>query len=253
MTRKEQIRFRNRFFKEAGANVAMFADMLRELPDAAFYIKDLKGRIVTLNRRNCEICNLADEFEAVGLRSDQLFPASLAGAYMKDDAKVLRSGKPLLNVLSAYPNDYSENFEHKSVYPVKNASGKVIGTACLYRLVPNPEKVPSWHGLMKKITAYVGEHYAENLTVESLAKLAGTSVSKFTRAFVRTLGIPPGKYIASVRLTAARQMLESSDRTLVEIAQETGFYDLSHFSRIFKRERGVTPGQYRRDHLKIRG
>lgn len=252
MTRREQIRFRNRFFREAGANSAMFVDMLRELPDAAFYIKDASGRIVTLNQRNCEICGLADEFEAVGLRSDQLFASSLASAYMEDDAKVLKTGKALVNVLSPYPNDYSENFEYKSVYPVRTAQGKVIGTACLYRLVPNPEKVPSWHGLLKRITGYIGEHYAESITVEHLAKLSGTSVSKFTRAFVRTFDISPGKYVSNIRLTAARQLLERSDETLVDIALKTGFYDLSHFTRTFKKEFGKTPGRYRREHLKLR-
>lgn len=252
MTRKEQIRFRNRFFKEAGANVAMFADMLRELPDAAFYIKDASGRIVTLNRRNCEICSLTDEFKAIGLRSDQLFASSLAAAYMEDDAKVLKTGKPLVNVLSPYPNDYSENFEYKSVYPVCNAGGKVIGTACLYRLVPNPEKVPSWHGIMKRITVYINEHYADSITVEHLAKLSGTSVSKFTRAFVRTFDVSPGKYVANIRLTAARQLLESSDKPLVDIAQETGYYDLSHLTRAFRGEFGKTPGAYRREHHKLR-
>lgn len=251
MTRKQQILFRDSFFRDAGANVVLFVDMLRELPEAAFYIKDLDGRIVTLNRRNCELCGLADEFEAVGLRSDQLFPSSLATAYMADDAKVLKTGKPLLNVLSPYPNDYSGNFEYKSIYPVRNAQGKVIGTACLYRLVPNPEKVPSWHGLLKKITGYIREHYSENITNESLAKLSGTSLSKFTRAFVRTFDVPPGKYVASIRLTAARQLLERSDKTLVDIAQETGFYDLSHFTRAFKKEFGKTPGHYRKEHLRL--
>lgn len=252
MTRREQIRFRNRFFREAGANVAMFVDMLRELPDAAFYIKDATGRIVTLNQRNCEICSLADEFEAIGLRSDQLFASSLASAYMEDDAKVLKTGKALVNVLSPYPNDYSDNFEYKSVYPVRNANGRVIGTACLYRLVPNPEKVPSWHGLMKRITGYINEHYAECITVEHLAKLSGTSVSKFTRAFVRTFDISPGKYVSNIRLTAARQLLEHSDKPLVDIAQETGYYDLSHFTRAFRGEFGKTPGRYRREHLNLR-
>lgn len=253
MTRKEQIRFRKHFFRKAGANFAMFVDMLHDLPDAAFYIKDASGRIVTLNHRNCEICRLTDEFDAIGLRSDQLFASSLAAPYMKDDAKVLKSGKPLVNVLSPYPNDYSENFECKSVYPIRDAAGKVIGTACLYRFVPNPEKVPSWHGLLKRITGYINEHYAEteSVTVKRLAELSGTSISKFTRAFVRTFDISPGKYVANIRLTAARQLLEGSEKTLVVIAQETGFYDLSHFSRAFKSEYGKTPGLYRQEHLKL--
>ena len=56
-----------------------------------------------------------------------------------------------------------------------------------------------------------------------------------------------------MRINIARKLLEKTEMSVSAIAQEAGFYDLSHFSRIFKRERGVTPGQYRRDHLKIRG
>lgn len=251
MNKQEKIRFQQDFFKKAGRNAKVFAEMFNGLSEVAFYIKDTQGRIVTLNRRNCEICNLKDEMDAVGKRSDQLFAEQLASAYMADDRAVLKTGKPIVNSLSAYPNDYSSNFEYKSVYPIKGQNGRIIGTTCLYRLVPNPEKVPSWHGLMKKITLYISEHYAENLSVSQLAKLVGTSTSKFTRAFIRTLNITPGKYINNIRLTVARQMLETTDKTLVEIAQETGFYDLSHFTRAFKRERQTTPGQYRRQYLSM--
>lgn len=251
MNKQAKIRFQHDFFRRAGRNVEMFAMMINELPDVGFYIKDAQGRIVTLNRRNCEICNLKDEMDAVGKRSDQLFAEQLASAYMADDKTVLKTGKPLINSLSAYPNDYSSNFEYKSVYPVKGPNGRIIGTSCLYRLVPNPEKVPSWHGLMKKITLYINDHYAEDLSVSQLAKLIGTSTSKFTRAFIRTLNITPGKYINNIRLTVARQMLETTDKTLVEIAQETGFYDLSHFTRAFKKERKTTPGQYRHKYLSM--
>ena len=252
MDRQDKIRFQQGFFKRAGRNAKVFITMINELPDVGFYIKDAQGRIVTLNRRNCEICNLKDEMDAVGKRSDQLFSEQLASAYMADDQAVLKTGKPIVNRLSAYPNDYSSNFEYKSVYPIKGRNGRIIGTTCLYRLVPNPEKVPSWHGLMKKITLYINDHYAEDISVSQLARLIGTSTSKFTRAFIRTLSITPGKYINNIRLTAARQMLETTDKTLVEIAQETGFYDLSHFTRTFKKEFGKTPGRYRREHLKLR-
>ena len=251
MNKQEKIRYQQDFFKRAGRNVKTFIQMICGLPDVGFYIKDKQGRIVALNRRNCEICNLKDEIDAIGKRSDQLFSKQLASAYMGDDKTVLETGKPLVNCLSAYPNDYSSNFEYKSVYPIKGKNGRIIGTTCLYRLVPNPEKVPSWHGLMKKITLYINEHYAEDISVTQMAKLIGTSTSKFTRAFIRTLSITPGKYITNIRLTAARQMLETTDKTLVEIAQETGFYDLSHFTRIFKSERKMTPGQYRRQYLSI--
>ena len=252
MTKEEKTAFREAFFRKAGANLLSLKRMLDTLPDVAFYIKDTKQRIVALNRRNCEICNIRDEFDAVGYRSDELFPNVQAAAYMSADRAVIRTGEPIVNVLSPYPADRSASFTYKSVFPVVDGQGRIIGTTCLYRLVPNPEKVPSWHGLMKQITGYINEHYAESITVEHLAKISGTSVSKFTRAFVRTFDISPGKYISNIRLTAARQLLEHSDKPLVDIAQETGYYDLSHFTRAFRGEFGKTPGRYRREHLKLR-
>jgi len=52
-----------------------------------------------------------------------------------------------------------------------------------------------------------------------------------------------------VRITAARTLLETSDRTIADIACETGFYDHSHFTRTFKRIVGISPGLYRKNHL----
>ena len=52
----------------------------------------------------------------------------------------------------------------------------------------------------------------------------------------------------TIRLNAARRLLEKTDRLVSDIAVATGFFDQSHFTKIFKRERGVTPGEYRRHH-----
>lgn len=249
MNKQEKTKFQQDFLKKAGGNTETFVKMLNDIPGIAFYIKDNHGRIITLNRRNCEICNLKDEMEAVGKRSDQLFASPLAAEYMSDDKHVIETGKPIINRLSAYPCDFSSNFEYKNVYPIIDQKGNIIGTTCIYRLIPNPEGVPSWHGILKKITLYINKHYAERISIGELAKLIGTSTSKFTRIFIQTLNVSPGKYINTIRLSAARQMLETTDKTLVEIAQETGFYDLSHFSRAFKKERKMTPAKYRRHAL----
>ena len=61
----------------------------------------------------------------------------------------------------------------------------------------------------------------------------------------------PYEYLLRVRITAARTLLESTDRTIADIACETGFYDHSHFTRTFKRLIGASPGQYRKSHLDV--
>ena len=248
MTIDEKKRFREAFFQEAGPNLLTLKAMLDTLPDVAFYIKDIQQRIVVLNRRNCEICNIKDEFDAVGLRSDELFPNVQATAYMTADRTVIETGEPIVNALSAYPADKSANFTSKCVYPIVGKSGQIIGTTCLYRLIPNPETVPSWHGRVKAATLYIHENYRETITLELLAELVKTSVSKFSRMFTQTLNVSPGRYITDIRITSARKLLEESDKTIADIAQETGFCDHSHFVKTFRRIRGITPGEYRRKH-----
>ena len=55
----------------------------------------------------------------------------------------------------------------------------------------------------------------------------------------------------NTRLNVARKLLETTDRLLADIAQESGFYDQSHMTRAFKAIRHTTPGQYRREHRAI--
>ena len=251
MTLAQKKRFRKDFYRRAGLNVKTFKAMFDTLPDVCFYIKDHTGRIVALNRRNCEICNIKDEMDAVGMRSCDLFPDALANTYMQDDTTVLSAKKPLIGVRSPYPTDQSPSFEVKNIFPIRNRNGVVIGVACVYRLEQNPEGMPSWHGLMKIATQHMSKNYQARISLSTLAQSVHMSTSKFTRTFTKTLGTTPGKYLTDIRITAARTLLETTSKTLAEIAQETGFYDLSHFSRAFTRARGITPGKYRKQHMTI--
>ena len=101
---------------------------------------------------------------------------------------------------------------------------------------------------MRTVSRYIAEHYAESFNLNSLAELAGMSISRFKRIFTATFNMSPGRYISTIRLNAARQLLETSDLLVADIATACGFYDQSHFKRAFIRERGVTPGVYRRQH-----
>ena len=86
------------------------------------------------------------------------------------------------------------------------------------------------------------------LRLEDLPAQTGLSMSSFKRAFAETFNMTPWSYITTIRLNAARKLLEETNKLLSEIALDTGFFDQSHFSRTFKRERGITPGEYRRRH-----
>jgi len=80
------------------------------------------------------------------------------------------------------------------------------------------------------------------LTIETLAREVGLSPAHFARAFKETLGRAPHQYLLALRLARARRLIETSNASLSDIAQRTGFADQAHLTRLFKRAFGRTPG-----------
>ena len=88
----------------------------------------------------------------------------------------------------------------------------------------------------------------ENLCggVEVLAELSGYSPSRLYSIMSEEYGTTPYKYIEQTRLSVAENMLKYSDRSISEIALETGFANQSHFTRRFKAALKITPLEYRK-------
>ena len=99
-------------------------------------------------------------------------------------------------------------------------------------------------GNFKEIREYLDVHYPENISLEQLAYISGCSKSYLVRSFTHTLGISPYRYLQTVRLEKAKDMLQRG-KLAVEVAIDCGFADQSHFSNAFKRFIGLTPNQYR--------
>lgn len=99
---------------------------------------------------------------------------------------------------------------------------------------------------MKKMLSYIQEHYNEKLTAAELAQEVHISERECYRLFQNILGITPGEFITSIRLQAAQELLRYSDKSILEIALETGFGTSSYFCKIFKMHHHITPNQYRK-------
>ena len=251
MTIREKRRLRENFFRELGPNAASFKELFNLAPLLCFYMKDTEGRIMALNQRNCDVCNIKSEWDAIGRSSAELFPAQYAEDYLALDREVLATKKPIHGRITRYPADRSMNFMISDVYPLTDRRGKIIGTARAYRLSNDTGAESLRYGQARAVSVFVEKHYAEEISLGDLVSISRMSKSTLIRTFSAIFNMTPWHYLMTIRLNAVRKLLESTDKLLSDIAVETGFFDQSHLTRVFKKERGMTPGEYRRQHRKF--
>lgn len=103
---------------------------------------------------------------------------------------------------------------------------------------------PPKSSAISQAQAYLKAHYAESISIETLAQQVGLSPFYLIRSFRQQVGLPPHSYQRHWQLVQAKRSLHS-DQPIAEIAIANGFYDQSHLNRAFKQAFGVTPGQYR--------
>lgn len=99
---------------------------------------------------------------------------------------------------------------------------------------------------MEQAIHYFHENFTRDIQVEEYAKKLHMSTCWFIRSFKQYAGMPPGKYITSIRVNKAKELLESTDYTVGEIGTIIGYENPLYFSRIFKKQTGLSPAEYRK-------
>ena len=120
-----------------------------------------------------------------------------------------------------------------------------IGTMCVFHQTPAQEAVPAWHGRLRTLTAWITSHCGEKITVPELARRVGTTPKGLESAFRIVLGTSVSGFVSAQRLSRARRLLETTDKTIADIAAECGYCDHSHFIKAFRARWGRPPGDYR--------
>ncbi|MGN0167019.1 MAG: helix-turn-helix domain-containing protein [Acetatifactor sp.] len=92
---------------------------------------------------------------------------------------------------------------------------------------------------------YLDEHFAEDLTLEKVADVAGFSKFHFSRLFKQCSGYNFYDYLCYKRIKSAEMLLLKPGISITEVALQSGFSSLSTFNRTFKKTKGCTPSEYR--------
>jgi len=101
------------------------------------------------------------------------------------------------------------------------------------------------HPIWKALN-YINEHLTDQITLEETAKECGMSLSCFQRAFKREVGMTFNKYVNTIRISKARQLLHENSKTMSEIAFACGYTNQYHFTRTFKRFSNMPPRSFRK-------
>jgi AraC-like DNA-binding protein len=112
-------------------------------------------------------------------------------------------------------------------------------------VVPLPRELPRpSRRTIALVRDYLDAHFAEDISLDDLSRLAGLSTYHLVRSFRDEVGLPPFQYQILCRvLHALRRLRQGTPIALA--ANEAGFVDQSHLNRHLKRIMGITPGQFR--------
>lgn len=94
--------------------------------------------------------------------------------------------------------------------------------------------------------AYVDENYTQTISMAGAARSCGMSYTAFSRFFARYLGRGFAEYLLLTRLKKAAMLLKETDKSITDVAMETGFSTTSYFIQRFREYQGMTPKRFRK-------
>lgn len=92
---------------------------------------------------------------------------------------------------------------------------------------------------------YIYSHIKERITIEDLADVLGVSASYLSRLFKKETGDSVSIYIRRQKIELAKNLLQYSDYSMIDIANRLSFSSQSHFIQQFRETVGMTPKKYR--------
>lgn len=92
---------------------------------------------------------------------------------------------------------------------------------------------------------YFNKNYNKSISIDQYAKEHYISTNRFIQNFKTVARVTPQQYIIHLRISAAKECLVSTDKSIKEIAAEVGYNNALYFSRLFKKIVGLSPSDYR--------
>jgi len=144
--------------------------------------------------------------------------------------------------------DHAKSGSETATYCCQSSLASLLD-ALVWSCTEFPRSLSGTDERLIEVRQFIEKHYAEPITVDELAALAGMSKGYLFRAFKKAFGQPPLTYRQELRLEAAKTLLRATSLRCREVARRCGCDNVQFFCRLFRRATGLTPGQYRRQSI----
>ena len=99
--------------------------------------------------------------------------------------------------------------------------------------------------LIEQTCRYMYTDYSKNIPIAQYAEICNLSESRFSHLFKEHMGTSPARYILNIKIQRAKELLENTDLSVLQISEIIGMQTQNYFSRIFKKHTGISPLRYR--------
>lgn len=133
--------------------------------------------------------------------------------------------------------DSSVNDNHISSISEDSVSDKVTSVIKQKNVISNKT--------IENVIEYIYSNKGEFISLTAMAEYCHISSAYLSRLFTKEVGESYSSFVSGVKIVWAKELLEETDMTIIEISDKLGFNDPSHFIKFFKNSEGVTPAFYR--------
>jgi AraC-like DNA-binding protein len=239
---------KERFISQIAPNSAFYA-LFDHLPGVSFFAKNDSFEIVCASHSFLERLGCIGEEEIQGLTDYDLFPRSLANNFRLDDEWVIHHKKPRTNIVELFLNEGGlPDWYLTNKLPIHNQQGDVIGVMGTTQSYQHGKEFTAPYFEIEPAIEYIQQQFRNRISISQVAEHIGISLRQLDRKFQKLMRMSPQTFITRLRLKNACSELRQSNKLILEIALDLGFYDQSSFTLHFRKHMGTTPLRYRKEH-----
>lgn len=104
---------------------------------------------------------------------------------------------------------------------------------------------------LQPLVRYLEQNYTDSFSLDELSEFCGLSKHHMCRVFRKFTGFTIMEYQTDLRISKAKDLLQTTNLSVAEVGYMVGIYDVNYFYRLFKKKTGISPGKYARGKRRV--